>query len=129
MITKEFDALKLLQIENCHVDECGLPPNIDAKEKYISYFENSHGEQWVFIGDEQNKKASIYGGDINWEKPIEISNERICPNMVLDDLEKNWIVLCWAAMMKLSFFDVEKIYHQHATELAKEIAEELKNKN
>ena len=49
--------------------------------------------------------------------------------MVLDDLEKNWIVLCWAAMMKLSFFDVEKIYHQHATELAKEIAEELKNKN
>ena len=23
MIRKEFNALKLLQIENCHVDECG----------------------------------------------------------------------------------------------------------
>jgi hypothetical protein len=53
MITKrgEGEGGRLLEIDNVHVADCGLPPSLDAGDKYVGYFESPHGEQWVFIGD------------------------------------------------------------------------------
>ena len=51
MITKTHKGERLLEIDNVHVTDCGPPPSLDATDKYVGYFENPHGEQWVFIGD------------------------------------------------------------------------------
>lgn len=51
MIAKTFKGVPLLQIDNQHTPECGPPPTVDAAEKFVSYFENAFGEQWVLVGD------------------------------------------------------------------------------
>ena len=40
----------LLTIRNHHSPTCGDPPivNEEDRDTYIGYFENQHGEQWVF---------------------------------------------------------------------------------
>jgi hypothetical protein len=50
MIAKTFKGVPLLQIENLHTPECGTPPTVDATGKFVSYFENAFGEQWVLVG-------------------------------------------------------------------------------
>jgi hypothetical protein len=50
MIEKKLSTERLLEIDNVHSAECGLPPLLDGKDKYVRYFENCYGEQWVFIG-------------------------------------------------------------------------------
>jgi hypothetical protein len=40
----------LLRIRNHHSPACGVPPTVNGDDPalYIGYFENPHGEQWVF---------------------------------------------------------------------------------
>jgi len=118
MINKNSDSNKLLQVYNLHSEKCGFPPVIDVKCRYVSYFENVYGEQWVFLGDKKLDKATIYCGEGGWGNPIELSADKLCPNIPLNDLEKNWIVLSWAAMTDMNYLEVEELYQKHATELA-----------
>ena len=66
--------------------------------KFVSYFENRLGEQWVLVGDRASGKAVIYSGDCHWEKPIEVSVEQPYPRATLQEAEKMWLVACLAAM-------------------------------
>ncbi len=63
MIEKKRENERLLEIDNCHVADCGPPPSVDARDKYVGYFENPYGEQWVFIGDPETGEAVIRGDE------------------------------------------------------------------
>ncbi len=99
MIEKKCEGQRLLEIDNLHIAECGSPPSLDAKNKYVGYFENDCGEQWVFIGDRKTGKAVVRGGDAGWPTRYKVSSERPCPvNLVLGKEEKQWIIACFTAM-------------------------------
>jgi hypothetical protein len=104
MIEKKSEGGRLLEIDNAHVAECGAPPLLDATDKYLGYFENCYGEQWVFIGDRNTGEAVIRGGDAGWETEFMVSRNRPCPaGLVLNDPEKHWIITCFMAMSGASY--------------------------
>ena len=102
MITKKLEGERLLEIDNVHVAECGSPPSIDATGKYIGYFENPLREQWVFIGDRRTGNALIHGRDVGWGTEKSVSLESPCPDIILAEPEKMWIVSCFVAMTNVS---------------------------
>jgi len=109
MISKAHKTVPLLQIDNLHTPECGAPPTVDASEKFVSYFENRFGEQWVLVGDRASGKAVIYC-DCHWERPMEVSVDHPYPRMTLQEAEKMWLVACLAAMGGKRFDDVLSRY-------------------
>jgi hypothetical protein len=104
MIEKKSKGEPLLAIGNIHTPDCGPPPSLDAEGKYLGYFENIHGEQWVFIGDPQSGNAVIRSGDAGgWATEHQVSRQNPCPNLFLGDSEKLWIITCFMAMANVPF--------------------------
>jgi len=57
---------------NNHDERCGPPPrlqNTDNLNLYCGYFENRHGEQFVFTFDRVTKTGTVSGGDLGWGHP------------------------------------------------------------
>ena len=79
MIQKKHKGERLLEIDNVHVADCGPPPVVDATGKYVGYFQNVYGEQWVFIGDRKTGEAVIRGGDVGWQSQYKVSRSKPCP--------------------------------------------------
>jgi len=88
----------LLRIANHHSPECGDPPIVDGDDPrlYIGYFENAHGEQWVFTYDRRAKRAEVRGGDAGWNSSFEV-RDQIAPGLVLAPDEMLWLAACWRA--------------------------------
>ncbi|TWU07815.1 hypothetical protein [Stieleria varia] len=88
----------LLKIPNHHAATCGDPPIINGEEShlYIGYFENKHGEQWIFTRDRKTGIATLRGGDIGWNTPIALTD---CTNgtLTLNPSEAQWLESCLAA--------------------------------
>jgi len=114
MITKTHKGERLLEIDNVHVANCGPPPSIDATHKYVGYFENPYGEQWVFIGDPSTGNARIHGGDVGWETGHDVSLNSPCPDMILNEPEKLWIITCFMAMSHTTLGEVVGNYNRAA---------------
>jgi hypothetical protein len=110
MISKTHKGVPLLQIDNLHTPECGVPPAINAAGKFVSYFENRFGEQWVLVGDNASGKAVVYAGDCHWGKPMEVSVDQPYPRATLQEPEKMWLIACLAAMGNKRFDDVLSRY-------------------
>jgi hypothetical protein len=99
VVEKKWKGQRLLEIDNLQSAECGPPPSIDAADKYLGYFENDCGEQWVFIGDRKTGTAAIRGGDAGWPTQYIVSRDEPYPSgLVLNDAEKQWIIACFMAM-------------------------------
>ena len=86
MISKSHKGVPVLQIDNLHPSECGAPPTVDATAKFVSYFENGFGEQWVLVGDKASGKAAVYAGDCQWRKSIEVSIDLPYPRVTPKEL-------------------------------------------
>lgn len=128
MIAKRHDAERLLEIDNAHVAECGPPPSLDATGRYLGYFENPHGEQWVFIGDPKTGDAVIRGGDVGWKTEHKISLKCPCPDMILNEPEKLWITTCFMAMSHASFDEVAANYNKAAGRLIADAEKKLRGR-
>lgn len=92
----------LLTIWNTHTDDCGTPPSFtnDADgtldgSKYLGYFQNRFGEQWVFVFDFERKVGELRGGDIGWDSVIQVKEGRA--DLVLGKAEAAWLESCWKA--------------------------------
>ena len=87
----------VVTIRNAHVPACGLPPRVENGEnRYIGYFENVHGEQWVFTFDRLTGRGTLCGGDIGWENPVEVI-EGQTEDLILSIAESLWLTACWTA--------------------------------
>jgi hypothetical protein len=69
----------LLSIRNHHAPTCGDPPivNSDDPNVYIGYFENEHGEQWIFTGDRTTRRVELCGGDAGWTKTYAVTHDGV----------------------------------------------------
>ncbi len=88
----------LLTIRNYHAPGCGDPPIVtdDDTNIYIGYFENIHGEQWVFTFNRDTGEALLRGGDIGWNNGQSVVDGDV-PGLILGDEERMWLRSCWAA--------------------------------
>jgi len=56
---------ELLDLTNHHATPA---PTIEQRpERYIAYFENTFGEQLLFVHDDGDADATLYLGDLDWE--------------------------------------------------------------
>jgi hypothetical protein len=92
--------MPLFSVENNHSADCGTPPSInnDDRNVYIGYFQNEHGEQWVFTFDIEKRVGELRGGDASW-KPLAVMGVGGGPHvdMTLNEPEKTWLEACWKA--------------------------------
>jgi hypothetical protein len=88
----------LLRIRNHHIAGCGDPPivNGDDPALYIGYFENPVEEQWIFTYDRKTRKAELQGGDIGWNKVLEVEDGAV-EGLTLGPAEAMWLYACWKA--------------------------------
>ena len=89
-----MERQRLLEIDNCHVDEGPCWRQEDLAGKHVSYFENAYGEQWVFIFDAKTQLAELWGGDCGW-KMIPVTERGA--DVILNEAEKLWLQACWLA--------------------------------
>lgn len=95
----------MLQIFNHHYESCGMPPQVTNKEpgKYVGYFENRFGEQWILQVDYETKDGELRGGDIGWSTVYPIRAGQLSEELILGDDEKVWITACLKALWCLPF--------------------------
>jgi hypothetical protein len=85
---------------NHHSSDCGNPPSIndDDRNVYVGYFQNEHGEQWIFTFDIRKRAGELRGGDTSW-RPIPVMGVGGDPHVevLLNEPEKLWLEACWKA--------------------------------
>jgi hypothetical protein len=88
----------MLTIHNRHSAACGIPPALstEADALYIGYFENGHGEPWIFTCDRATREASLRGGDAGWAAHP-VRDGRV-DGLILAPEEAAWLQACWTAM-------------------------------
>lgn len=90
----------IFQVENNHTRSGGTPPAVNNSDpkKYVGYFQNEHGEQWVFTFDSDSRVGELRGGDVNW-RPLPVTGVGGGPHvdMNLSEPEKMWLEACWKA--------------------------------
>jgi len=91
----------LLILWNKHYPSCGDPPAFTNKtgDKYIGYFQNRFGEQWVFVYDPVSKKGELRGGDISWDQVVPVEEGRV--DLKLSEQEALWLEACWRAASEM----------------------------
>jgi hypothetical protein len=65
---------------NHHHPRCGRTPrlrNTDDPGLYYGYFENFHGEQFVFTFDRASGTGTVTGGDLDWGNPKSFTLELV----------------------------------------------------
>ena len=89
---------------NQHAPACGQPPQVDTRTAgYHGYFQNEHGEQWIFHYDRESRRATLTGGDIGWDDPrtvdrpgeMDMETLLVALNLVLSPPEQAWLLACW----------------------------------
>jgi hypothetical protein len=88
---------ELLDLANHHPAPA---PAIERRPgRYIGYFENTFGEQMVFVHDDGGADATLYLGDVDWE-PRRVSEENGLPDvadLILNREERTFLCACWIA--------------------------------
>ena len=91
----------LLNIVNVHQSWCGVPPLImngpNSPYRYISYFENRHGEQFIFTAHKTTNALELRYGDAMWEKVYPVVEGGKVKGVILSWDEKIWLFSCWLA--------------------------------
>jgi hypothetical protein len=91
-------AEPLLRIRNHHSAGSGDPPTVSGDDPaiYIGYFENAHGEQWIFTYNRATKSAELRGGDTAWKSIFYVRAGNVA-ELVLSRDEQAWLTACWHA--------------------------------
>lgn len=85
----------LLTIRNGHVASCGVPPHFESPLRGLSsYFQNEHGEQWVFRY-EAGDAATVWGGDIGWDNPVSVRIDGSDLSHGSSELPHTWLMGEW----------------------------------
>jgi len=88
----------LLRIRNHDATARGELPVVagDDPAVYIGYFENSHGEQWIFTYNRATKAAELRGGDTGWNSIFYVRGGKVA-ELILGRDEETWLMACWRA--------------------------------
>lgn len=73
---------------NHHCDDCGFAPHnfvVQQPNLYRGYYENIHGEQWLFSYNRDNREFEVYGGDCGWSEKLQVVSVN------LDEVRKSFM--------------------------------------
>jgi hypothetical protein len=88
----------IFSVGSKHVAGCGARPHIDGDVKghYYGSFEDSYGEQAVFVHDDKTQTGAPWMGDAGWEGSFPVV-DGTAPDLNLDDAEALCLRACWLA--------------------------------
>ena len=100
----KLDRAPLFVVSNHHTADCGQAPalNGDEPNTYHVYFENSFGEQSIFVYNRDTRQAVLWCGDAGWQQPFPVVNG-MAEGLILSPEEQNWLQACWEAVRYKSF--------------------------
>jgi hypothetical protein len=84
----------ILAIRNRHRQPAPDLQRTAGTDCYVSYFENSTGNQWFFVRPDGAAAATLYGSAVNWQGR-EVSGD-LPADVELDDNERSWLQNTWA---------------------------------
>ena len=87
----------LLTLYNRHAAAAVEPPHLTNHDRtrYLAYFENEHGDQWLFVDDPASGTAVLRCGDADWTAHT-IRGPQDLPRS-MTDAERAWATACWQA--------------------------------
>jgi hypothetical protein len=88
----------LFQVGNHHSAASGTPPHLAdlSTSQYLGYFENTYGEQAIFVYDRNSRTAVLYLGDAGWQIRHVVVDGAV-PELLLSETELEWLRACWRA--------------------------------
>ena len=88
---------ELLRVSNHHVT--AAPAIEERPGRYLGYFENKFGEQLVFMHDDGELDATVFHGDVDWERRRvrDASGPPDVGDLVLGEEERAFLTACWLA--------------------------------
>lgn len=109
----------ILTIKNRHTPMCGTPPTLEqSPQAWLSYFENEHGEQWLFRCDRGTKAWQVWGGDLDWDTVID-STEPLS-QVTLGAAERLWLLACFeACRLREARAEMWGVWEEHDKQLRK----------
>jgi hypothetical protein len=91
----------MIKITSTRSEDCGKMPEIDNKDcDFLSYFENSCGEQAVIYLEKGKDVGVLLLGDAGWHNKILVDFSK-APDVVLNAEELAWYKVCLATMFKI----------------------------
>ncbi len=88
---------QFLSVGNRHA--AAAPAIEERPGRYLGYFENKFGEQFVFVHEDGELDATVFGGDVDWE-PRRVRDAGGLPDVedvVLNEEERAFLTACWIA--------------------------------
>ena len=88
---------QFLSVSNRHA--AAAPAIEERPGRYLGYFENKFGEQFVFVHADGELDAVVFGGDVDWE-PRRVRDAGGLPDvgdLVLNEEERAFLAACWIA--------------------------------
>ena len=88
---------ELLRVSNRHA--AALPAIEERPGRYLGYFENRFGEQFVFVHEDGELEARVFCGDVDWQ-PRRVTDASGLPDVgdpVLNEEERAFVLACWSA--------------------------------
>ena len=91
------DTFPFFAVTNHHTPSSGRPPSVSADEPgaYHGYFENRHGEQFVFVYRHETREAVLWCGDAGWGSYAVVDGR--VESLILSSEESTWLRACWEA--------------------------------
>lgn len=91
-------TVPLFVVSNHHEAAAGTPPTIlgDTPGVYHSYFENTYGEQSLFVYERDTKRATLWCGDAGWQS-YSVIDGRV-DGLLQSPAEQLWLQACWQAV-------------------------------
>jgi hypothetical protein len=94
---------------NHHTADCGTPPEVvgtlGSPRIYHGYFENCHGEQWIFTYDAKSGIGELKGGDAGWEEIVDVV-DGLPIELILSHAEGEWLRTCWEEATRFNLAEV-----------------------
>jgi len=92
----------LLTIFNRHAASCGEPPHETNQDssRYVGYFQNEVGDQWIFQYDPGTGSATLRSGDAHWSTVYTIRGPEDL-HFTMNEAERAWALACWQSASRL----------------------------
>lgn len=89
----------VLTVENRHFDDCGLPPNLqNNSEHYVSFWQDSNFDQFVFVYEFGTEETYVLCGDAGWENKFPVCD--FLSMLVCDTQTRLWIAACYSVVKR-----------------------------
>jgi hypothetical protein len=96
-MVERVQEAELMRLTSRH--SAPVPVIEERPGRYLGYFENTFGEQFVFVHEDGEPDAVVFHGDVDWD-PHRVTDAGGLPDvgdLILNREEWAFLVACWIA--------------------------------